>query len=130
MNPAELLAAVKMAHSGDNERPVRPLMEAQRMELLARWEAYNTHSPLQPGDFVAEKDGLGRLRLAARSDCLLMLWRLLDHSDWLDRQLIKYWIENGSNYDKIDCIVVMLTDDAVALAFLPHELAQLRKVES
>lgn len=114
--------------SDDDETPSRPLMEAQRMELLSRWQSYNEPQNLKPGDLVVEKDGLGRKKPSSRGTILMMVWRMLDPHSPYDAALIEQWLaEYPSN--RLDCLVAWLTDDAVAVIFEPHELAQLRRWE-
>ena len=46
--------------------PARPIMEAQRMELVRRFDAYGARSTMNPGDLVREKRGLGVFKAARR----------------------------------------------------------------
>lgn len=109
---------------GETETSSRPHVDAQHMELAARWDAYNEPHDLKPGDFVVEKRGVGMKKPS--SVILMMVWRLLDMNDPNDKLLAEQRI---SEYpvNRLDCIVAWLTDDSSTLVFEPHELARLQR---
>lgn len=116
-----------MESDGKRERPIRPLVEAQILELQRRYTDYvSSSADLVPGDLVVERDGMGVLTNEARKDVVLILWRTLDEHDWQDRELIKDWIAEHE-VNRLDCILAYVDADGGGLTFMLHELARLRK---
>lgn len=107
-----------------DDTAIRPVPAAQAMELRERWRLYNKQQILEPGQFVKEKQGLGHFA----SDVVLMLWRMLDISDSLDRIMASQWMER-IQHNRLDCVVAYVSDDGAGIMFEPHELAQLELAE-
>ena len=122
MTPETYLDAIR--NREDNAPTPRPVIEAQRMELLSRFDAYAQPSLLKVRDLVREKRGLGMFKKDSRANVVMIVWRLLDPSDHQDRLLVKKWIKR-LNIMRLDCVVAYVDDDGVALTFMLHELAQL-----
>src|ERR1041385_6537601 len=95
--------------------PIMPL--AQAMELRDRYDRAQVKHDLQPGMLCTEKAGL-----AYFSDGpVLILWRLLNSEDWLDREIIRDYVRETA-ISRCDCIVARLSDDATHVSFVPHSL--------
>jgi len=105
---------------------VRPHVDAQRMELITRFEGYCVDEKLAPGMFVEEKHGVGYLVAESRPKCVLMLWRMLDLTTFGDRDLVRAW-RRQSNIDLPDCVVAMVRDDGGDIITLLHETRRLKR---
>lgn len=106
--------------------PSRPVLEAQEMELKARFALYNEKNKLQIGDLVEEKQGCGVVRKESQDTIAFMLWRWLDSDDWQDRAIMEDHIHRH-HVSRLDCVVAYVTDDGFGLQFLPHDSNALRK---
>jgi hypothetical protein len=96
------------------EHPVQPL--AQAMELTARYQRAKIAYAVLPGMLCVEKSGMAMFP----DKPVLMLWRMLDATDWLDQVIIKDCIDRLS-ISRLDCIVARLSDDADHITFCPHD---------
>lgn len=125
--PLNLSEMMRQA-SEETEQPTRPQVDAQRMELEARWLSYHRHEDIKPGTLVVEKDGIGVFKPNLRRNTILMLWRYLDPEDPIDAIIIKDWVSEH-RINRLDCILAYITDDGSTLDWIPHEAAQLRAVD-
>jgi len=112
----------------ESESASFPLPAAQAMELCARYQSAQELHALRPGDLCVEKDGLGSMRQENRGRCILIVWRLLDLSNWMDQKLVERFLSyNLAGTDRLDCVVASV--DGGVLTVYPHQLALLRKWE-
>lgn len=126
------MMAAKMAEAmaggdDDDAPPARPDMRAQRLELWARFDAYNKQHRFTPGGLVAEKDGLGIIKQSGGGRALIF-WRALVPSDPLDKIIIRQQVKR-QRINRVDCIIasVEFADDGTsAVLFVPHDSACLR----
>ncbi len=115
------------------EPPPRPIIEAQIMELQARYKAF-AKSPVQrftPGTILEEKPGLGVIRRASLGSgpVVMMLFRYLDvENNEVDRIVVKDWV-GRFHVNDLDCIVGILSADAEAILYMPHHTALLQRVK-
>lgn len=103
----------------------RGTLEAQAMELQARFAAYQVKHSFAPGDLVREKPGLGKLKAESRDNIQLIYWRDLAWGDPFDREIIRDAIANAVCVTAVNCIVAFRHDDGVGIAFLTHDKSQL-----
>ena len=104
----------------------RPCPEAQYMELLARFAAYNAPQPepLRPGEKVEPKQGLSNID-ERDGPVAMILWRYLDDNNWFDRHIRK----NGAGHALFpDCLVATVDDEGVMLLLLPFDSHALQRV--
>jgi hypothetical protein len=95
--------------------PIMPL--AQAMELRDRYDRAQIKHDLKPGMLCKEKAGLAYFSDAP----VLILWRMLDTAEWLDRQIIRDYVRENA-ISRCDCIVARLSDDSTHINFVPHTL--------
>lgn len=104
MNPREMMAALRaMSDAGDDAPPARPDIRAQRLELLTRFARYAERHEFQPGDLVAEKEGLSTVK-QANGGRALIYWRPLDPTDAVDALIIADAV-NRSHANRLDCMI-------------------------
>ncbi len=132
--PPEIAARIERALGGaldddDEQRKPGPVPLAKAMELRLRHRLAHEPSDIKPGDIVREKHGLGATKQEYRAEQVMIVWRLLDPRDWLDRQLVEKWIErNIAGVDRPDCIVAELGNGGEYVSLHPHQLSMLERL--
>lgn len=113
----------------DRPAPVRPLIEAQYMELRQRFERYGVDHHLKPGMFVREKQGLAVFRTE-----IPMAWIILRRFDVGDHQDAAIAVRLfDSTFRKsvcwrLDWVCAALTDDGVGMTHFVFDALQIEPV--
>ena len=89
---------------------------AAAMELSAAWKVAQQPRTVRPGELCQERETLG-----AFTDCapVMMLWRMLDLTDWYDRMIIEDTLKTRYGH-RFDCLVARKLSDGSIHTFT-HE---------
>jgi hypothetical protein len=88
---------------------------AQVANLQAAWAHYSAVKHFVPGQLLKGRTGLGIMK----KDPIMLYVRALDWSVGQDRHIIQQCHDN-QRWNKLDCIVTFVTDDAQVL-FMPMD---------
>ena len=128
MNPSSSEVRVMLRAPDPVEPPGRPMLLAQRVQLLDAFAEYQRRHEFLPGSLVAEKDGLVTFNRARAGAHAWIFWRMLDRGDAHDLLLLQQDASRSGQPD-IDCILATPHDEGHAVVFTLHASRALRPLQ-
>lgn len=114
---------IRAAFGEERQKPARPDIRAQRMELRARFNRYCTGHAFGSGDLIAEKDGLAHIK--DTPNVALIFWRYLDRNDPLDDAIITDAV-GRMHLSDINCVVAFADETGKGLIYWPADFHEFR----